>query len=134
MKKILKLKKETNGQSLVEFALVLPFLILLILGMVEFGWILNGQITLTSAAREGARSAIVKDHIDAESALPDATEAVNNSAANSSLTGVTTTIDTFNITTDKRCVVSVSAKIKPIVGLFLHNDVSLTAKAEMRIE
>ncbi|MDQ3879953.1 MAG: pilus assembly protein [Chloroflexota bacterium] len=43
------------GQALVEFALVvLPFL-LLIAGTVQFGLLLNANVTLTNAAREGAR-------------------------------------------------------------------------------
>lgn len=130
MNKILKFKRDTEGQSLVEFALVLPILILLILGMIEFGWILNGQITLTSAAREGARVAIIYESpSDASTAVQSA---VSSSAESSSLIGVTTAT-TFNETT-KRAIVNVNGKIKPIIGLFFQEDVSLTAKAEMRIE
>ena len=54
-------KSDERGQSLVEFALVLPVLLLLLLGILEFGWLFNGQITLTSAAREGARTAVVRE-------------------------------------------------------------------------
>jgi Flp pilus assembly protein TadG len=39
----------------VEFALLLPLLLLILLGIVDFGRMLNAQITLTQAAREGAR-------------------------------------------------------------------------------
>ena len=48
-------KKKDNGQSFVEFALVLPILILLVLGIIQFGIVFYGQVTITSAAREGAR-------------------------------------------------------------------------------
>jgi len=41
----------------VEFALLLPLLLLLVFGIVDFGRALNAQITLTQAAREGARLA-----------------------------------------------------------------------------
>lgn len=41
----------------VEFALVLPILVLLLMGMVEFGRGYNARIELTSAVREGARAA-----------------------------------------------------------------------------
>ena len=44
-----------RGQSLVEFALVLPFLLMLILGAVEFGFVFNHHLTLEYATREGAR-------------------------------------------------------------------------------
>lgn len=44
-----------RGQSLVEMALMLPLLLLLVFGIIEFGRILNASIMVTSAAREGAR-------------------------------------------------------------------------------
>lgn len=44
-----------RGQSVVEFAIILPFLMLLILGGIEFGFILNSNISLEYASREGAR-------------------------------------------------------------------------------
>ncbi len=43
------------GQSLVEFALVLPLFLVLLLGTIDFGWALRAYITATNAAREGAR-------------------------------------------------------------------------------
>lgn len=55
----IRLKKSEKGVSLIEFALVLPILLALLIGIVEFGWILNGHITVTGAAREGARVAVV---------------------------------------------------------------------------
>jgi hypothetical protein len=44
-----------RGQSLVELAIVLPFLMFLILGAVEFGSAFNHHLTLEYASREGAR-------------------------------------------------------------------------------
>jgi Flp pilus assembly protein TadG len=44
-----------SGQALVEFALVIPLFLLLLAGMVDFGLGLNASITVTNAAREGAR-------------------------------------------------------------------------------
>jgi Flp pilus assembly protein TadG len=48
-----------RGSVAVEFALVLPLLLLIVFGIVDFGRALNAQITLTQAAREGARVASV---------------------------------------------------------------------------
>jgi Flp pilus assembly protein TadG len=45
----------------VEFALVLPLLLLIVFGIIDFGRALNAQITLTQAAREGARLDAVGD-------------------------------------------------------------------------
>lgn len=128
MKKILNFKRNIEGQALVEFSLVLPILIALILGMIEFGWILNGKITLTSAAREGARVAVIYE--SGEKASGAVQSAVINSSENSSLTNVESKV---NFAGDS-AIVTVTAKITPIVGLFVKDDIDLTAKAEMRIE
>ena len=48
-------KAPDRGATAVEFALVLPLLLLLVFGIIDFGRALNAQITLTQAAREGAR-------------------------------------------------------------------------------
>ncbi len=46
-----------RGAAAVEFALLLPILLLLVFGIIDFGRALNAQVTLTQAAREGARLA-----------------------------------------------------------------------------
>jgi Flp pilus assembly protein TadG len=54
-------KSADRGAAAVEFALVLPILMLLIFGIVDFGRMLNAKITITEAAREGARAAALVD-------------------------------------------------------------------------
>jgi Flp pilus assembly protein TadG len=44
-----------DGAAAVEMALVLPILILLLGGIIDFGFAFNAQISLTHAAREGVR-------------------------------------------------------------------------------
>ena len=48
-----------RGQSVVEFALVLPLLLLIVFGVTEFGRAWMTLNVLTAAAREGARTAVV---------------------------------------------------------------------------
>ena len=48
-----------DGQALVEFAMIVPVLLLLILGLVEFSRAWNTQQVLTDAARESLRSSVV---------------------------------------------------------------------------
>jgi Flp pilus assembly protein TadG len=50
-----------RGQALAEFALVLPVLMLLIAGIIDFGRAWNIKQAVTDAAREGARYAVVAD-------------------------------------------------------------------------
>jgi TadE-like protein len=44
------------GQSVVEFAITLPILLLIMLGLVNLGILMNAQLVLTQAAWEGARA------------------------------------------------------------------------------
>src|SRR5579864_1937577 len=44
-----------RGQSLVEFAVLLPLFMLILIGMLEFGLMFNHDLTLQYASREGAR-------------------------------------------------------------------------------
>jgi hypothetical protein len=51
--------RDQQGQSLTEFALVLPILALLLFAVIQFGIVFNNYITLTDATRAGARKAAV---------------------------------------------------------------------------
>lgn len=53
--------KKDDGQALVEFALIMPFLLLFLVGIVEFGRAWNEHEVLTDATREGARQAAIFD-------------------------------------------------------------------------
>jgi Flp pilus assembly protein TadG len=48
-----------RGQSLVEFSLVLMPLFIIVLAIIQFGFIFNAYVTLTNATREGARNGTV---------------------------------------------------------------------------
>src|SRR5262245_21138010 len=48
-------KAGDRGATAIEFALLFPLLMLIVFGIIDFGRVLNAQITLTQAAREGAR-------------------------------------------------------------------------------
>lgn len=51
-----RLRGDTRGQSMVEMAMVLPLLLLLVLGTLEFGMIFDHHLSLEYATREGART------------------------------------------------------------------------------
>ena len=61
MRRVILALKDSTGASALEFAVVAPFLMLLIFGMIEFGWVFQNQLAITHAAREGARLAAVND-------------------------------------------------------------------------
>ena len=72
-------RSRAEGQSLVEFALVLTPLFLIMLGIVQFGFIFNAYITITNATREAAREASI--HVYDRTL----TEAQNDAARNAKI-------------------------------------------------
>jgi Flp pilus assembly protein TadG len=55
-------KLSERGAAAVEFALVVPLILAFLLGIIEFGNAYNTQISLTQAAREGARVMAITDN------------------------------------------------------------------------
>ena len=54
-----KLKENERGASAVEFAIVLPLLVLILWGIIEFSILLYDKAMITNLSREAARAAIV---------------------------------------------------------------------------
>jgi Flp pilus assembly protein TadG len=61
MKKRAAFRSE-HGQTMTEFALVLPLLILVLFGIIQFGIAFNNYLAMTDAVRAGARKATVSRH------------------------------------------------------------------------
>ena len=76
---------------MVEFALVIPIFMLVLSGILDFGFMLYSRMTVISAAREGARAAIM---------VPDNTTIVSvaQAAATSSAAGAGMTVGTPTVT------------------------------------
>ena len=51
--------RSERGQTMTEFAIVLPVLVVLLFGVIQFGIVFNNYVTLTDAARAAARKAAV---------------------------------------------------------------------------
>ena len=62
-----RLLRCSRGQSLVEFSLILPILMILVFGILDFGLGLRSYISLSNAVREGARYASVGNPVGIES-------------------------------------------------------------------
>ncbi len=55
--------KNQDGQSVTEFALVLPILAFLLFAVIQFGIVFNNWVQLTDATRAGARKGAVSRHL-----------------------------------------------------------------------
>lgn len=78
--------RNEKGAAAVEMALLLPVLILLLFGIMEFGRAFNTQVTLTNAARESVRvMSIAEDAPDARLAAITAAGTLNPGLTSSSI-------------------------------------------------
>ena len=58
-------RRDDRGAVMVEFAILLPVLVLILMGIIEFGRAYNAQVSIQAAAREGARELALR-HSSAE--------------------------------------------------------------------
>ena len=72
------MRKKEKAQALVEFAFVLPLLLLLMVAIIEFGIVFYTQMAVTNAAWEGARAGATI--IDPSQGDQEITGAVHNAA------------------------------------------------------
>lgn len=79
--------RKRRGVAAVEFAIVSPFLILLVFGIIECGRAIMVQQVLTNASREGARRAILEATTTSE-----VTTIVSDYLTNGSIAGATVTV------------------------------------------
>jgi hypothetical protein len=54
--------KDQQGQTMVEFALVAPLLLVILFAVLQFGAVYNDYVTLTDATRVGARKGATSRH------------------------------------------------------------------------
>jgi Flp pilus assembly protein TadG len=71
-------RRDERGAAVLEFAIVLPLLVLFVFGIVEFGRAYSARITLTAAVREGARAAALGG--DAAASTKNAASGLKSSA------------------------------------------------------
>jgi Flp pilus assembly protein TadG len=127
-----------QGQTAVEFALIAPVLITVLLAVIQFGVAFHDYVTLTDAARAGARKAIVARFAsDPTQAIADASQAVRDSAGqlNQTKLGVDVNDPTWNTSGS---VVTVTATYPyeiniPLLGMTIASG-NLTAIAKERLE
>lgn len=78
-----------SGAAVVEFAVVAPLLLLLVLGTIEYGRFVMVQQVLTNAAREGARQAVIDG-----SSSSSVVQVVSDYCTDAQVAGVTVTVST----------------------------------------
>jgi len=128
-------RKRQEGQAMVEFALVLPILILLVCGIIDFGWIFGNQIIANNAVREAARYTAIhyEDYAGDDGAAGTKALSIIQAKAQN-LEGPTLQ---GSLKTGEDITINVKGTIPvltPFTSLFLTDEYTMTAKSVMRIE
>ena len=137
-KRLRKAFKREDGQAMVEFALILPIFLLILCGIIDFGWLFYNQLSLNNACREGARYAVVHTDENAD------TQSIINHIENLSTTvfandGVDITV-TYSSPSDPTAgdvTVSMQADISfftPVLSTVLGKEKTLTSTVIMKVE
>lgn len=116
-----------------EFALILPILITLFAGIVEWGWTLNQQMMVLQAAREGARAGVStpRDDDPETAAQARVVQSLNDMGLKGSAAAVTVNI--VGAYPDELLQVDLALPHEPIIGL-VPMPVDLKAALTMRLE
>ena len=123
--------KRQQGQAMVEFVLVAPILLLLVIGIVQFGILLNNYVTLTDAVRVGARQAAVSR--TNPNRVTVTTDRVRSASGNLDPDDVNVTVDS---TWDQGGDVTVTAEYPYSISLlgFVVKSGALTSEKTERVE
>ncbi len=126
-------KRRSGGQAIIEFALLLPLLLLVLVGITEFGRALMTVNVLNQAAREGARvAAIGYDNAAVTERIMEVLSAARISPTDGGIV-----IDYPDPSdTNKKVTVTVNSEFAFLGGDILPVDptISLTGRAVMRYE
>lgn len=132
-RRLVSIFRQNRGQSVVEFALVLPLILLVLFGITEFGRAWMTMNILTSAAREGCRLAVVT--------APDVTAVTAKVTEVCNAAGITPTAITVSppdpADPERRVTVTVQTDFDVIPGEILgtfSGTIPLTATSVMRHE
>lgn len=127
-----RLHKRESGQSLAELALVLPILLVILCGIIDFGWIYYNQITLNNAAREGARYAVIHYDPNVDWKAEAESRMIND------MVGVDSATAIVSDPVEQQITASVTANPKILTGftstILGKNTIELHAECTMRLE
>ena len=118
------------GQSLLECALVLPLLLILLIGIIQFGAIFNALFTLNAAAREAARAYAVEGDEDMASV---AAHTLCTAAPFLSCDEIG--VDVQEVENKRETVtVTVTGQVPLFLFIFSENDLAMAGNSTMRLE
>ncbi len=131
--------KHEKGQAMVEFALVLPLLILLLCGIIDFGWLFMNQSLLDNASRETTRYMTMNydDTLTNSANQTVALTEMKSVLGTSVLSGSSLTLTLSVNTTDNSITITASYPLQtltPVMVFAVNGKVTIDSETTMRIE
>jgi Flp pilus assembly protein TadG len=121
--------RNADGTAAIELGLILPLLLVVLVGIIDYGHIHFTRLTMTNAAREGARVGVTMPETDAQAA---AVAGATSYLANAGVSAVVTA--TAPSQTNPTVTVTVTINpFEPLIGL-VPTPAQLTVSAAMRWE
>ncbi len=90
-------RHKERGDSLAEFALIIPVLLLIVIAILDFGRAIYAYSVVSNSAREGARYGVIEGHTDAGIETRVRESAVGLDQSQFTRIDVTRTITTVNV-------------------------------------
>jgi Flp pilus assembly protein TadG len=123
--------RDERGASAVEFAFIVPLLILLVVGIAEFGRAFQVQSTLSAAAREGVRTmALQNDPAAARATVENVAASLNPVVTDSQIT-ISPATCPVTYPNSTNVTVTISYRLPFFTGFF-GSGVNLTGRGVMR--
>jgi Flp pilus assembly protein TadG len=131
----MKTQRERRGAAAIEFAMVLPVLLALLFGIIEYGWIFFQQSNILAAAREGARYGVTFEQAGSPTPTSAAQARVATVLDSYGISSGTATITATQSgsTPSEVLTVQVVVPYTPLIGLVPTPD-NLTGQMTMLLE
>ncbi|MHB8963784.1 MAG: TadE/TadG family type IV pilus assembly protein [Saccharofermentanales bacterium] len=138
LNRLKRFSKNEKGQAVVELAIAIPVLLLVLCGIIDFGWIFSNKMVITYCSREGARYGTV--NAAAQYSADDIEQRVLNVAPDYLKNDLNITVTYTDIYDVRSGDVEVEVRytvraLTPITGIFFDNqEVDLIAVSIMKVE
>ena len=125
--------KNKKGQAMVEFVLILPVFLLLLLGMVDLSRVISANFVIDNAARSAARVGVVSNSdSDIIAAIENGTESLNEAVITYT---ITPTAGTRGPGDELAVEINYTVDIlTPVVSNVLGDSIPISGKTIMRVE
>jgi Flp pilus assembly protein TadG len=107
-----------RGAAAVEFAIVVPVLVTLLLGIMEFSRVYNAQSEVSAAAREGVRVlAVTGNQVTARSAAKNVAVSLNPALQDSNISFGSPCPSTVSAGTSPQATITITYSLSTLTGI-----------------